>query len=101
MTERRRRLVGFGEGVRDLLASLGVPNVEIVLDLQTRWSEIVGEPWASSSHPVVIQGSELTVEAQTRAAASVLRYATGDLLRTLDEVYGEGMIQSVKITVGS
>ncbi|MDH5373257.1 MAG: DUF721 domain-containing protein [Acidimicrobiia bacterium] len=83
--------------LRSALSALGLERIDLTLTLMSEWDEIAGEPWAGSSNPLVVKDGELTVEAASPTAVRFLRYSTGDLLRRLDERFGEGIVQVVTV----
>lgn len=78
------------------LGRLGVERFDLVLALYEEWEDVVPEPWRSHSRPVLLKERELSVEAAP-AAVRLLRYATGDLLRVLDQRFGEGTVATVRV----
>jgi hypothetical protein len=79
------------------LRNLGIERFDVVLQLIAEWETLTPEPWCSQSSPVLLKDGELVVEAQSTQVVSLLRYAVGDLLRTLDERFGEGAVGSVRV----
>ncbi len=83
----------------DVMRRLGVARPVDVAQLVTDWDDTAGEPWAGRSQPAALEGGELVVEVSDGAAASLLRYQTGDLIRRLEKVLGQGLVTSVRIRV--
>jgi len=83
--------------MRNLLAGLGLPAPDLLGPLSAEWDEVAGAPWAGHSHPSYLRGSELVVEASEPALISMMKYATGDLLRRLDERFGPGFVETVRV----
>jgi len=78
------------------LGKWGVGQVGVFVKLSENWSKIAGDQWAEHAKPVLLRRAVLTVEASP-AAASLLRYTVGDLLRALDGELGEGVVTEVRI----
>lgn len=79
------------------LRNLGIERLDVSLALIEEWEMLTPEPWRSSASPLLLKGGELLVEAQSPQAVSLLRYAVGNLLRTLDDRFGEGVVGSVRV----
>jgi hypothetical protein len=90
-------LHSFGALLRTTLSGLGLERIDLTLTLLEEWDEIAGKPWAGASSPVVVKDGELIVEAGSPTAVRFLRYSTGDLLRRLDERFGEGAVRAVTV----
>lgn len=83
--------------VANALRNLGIERLDVMLGLVSDWEDLTPKPWCSHATPLLLKGGELLVEAASPQAVSLLRYAVGDLLRTLDERFGEGVIGSVRV----
>jgi hypothetical protein len=79
------------------LRNLGIDRLDVTLRLVEEWQDLVPEPWRSQASPLMLKGGELLVEARSPQVTSLLRYAVGNLLRVLDERFGEGVIGSVRV----
>jgi hypothetical protein len=79
------------------LRNLGIERLDVMLKMVAEWETLTPEPWCSHSNPVLLKGGELVVEARSAQVVSLLRYAVGDLLRTLDERFGEAVVGSVRV----
>lgn len=80
-----------------LLGSLGLPSPELLPRMRASWDSLAGPPWAGQSVPVFVRRGELVIQATAPQLVSILRYATGDLLRRLDEEFGPGRIETVRV----
>lgn len=80
-----------------VLGTLGLPEPGSLNRLRRDWDLIAGEPWKDRSQPLVLRNRELVVESLSSAMVSVLRYATGDLQRRIDDVLGPGHVQAVRV----
>lgn len=89
-------LSGLGDLIDETLGRWGIAEVGAFLRIQERWNDMSGALWAEYARPVLLQRGTLTVEA-TPGAVSLLRYATGDLLRVLDAIVGTGVVQEVRV----
>ena len=89
--------VSFGDALRRVLGRLGVPDVEVLLALEGEWRELAGPLWGEHTRPLVLRNGELVVEATTPQAVSMLKYAVGDLQRALDQRFGEGVVESIRL----
>ena len=93
----RRDLTNVSGPLRDALRRLGLGNMDALFRLMNEWDTVAGAPWAGASSPVFLKDGELVVEAKALAAIRMLRYATGDLMESLDEFCGPGVVDSVRI----
>lgn len=87
----------MGGMIGGALRKLGLERLDVVLALLDEWEELAPDPWRQHARPVLLRGGELLVEALSAPAVSLLRYATGDLLRALDERFGEGVVSVVRV----
>ena len=87
----------LGDLVRRLLDQLGVADLSVWNDLQSRWDELAGEPWAGQSQPVSLQDGILTVEAHAAPAVSLLRYGQISLVQRLESALGPDIVREVRV----
>ncbi|MGH8959334.1 MAG: DciA family protein [Acidimicrobiia bacterium] len=80
-----------------LLNSLGLPTPDLLPRLRESWDELAGPPWAGQSSPVLVRRGELVVESASAQLVSILRYASGELLRRLDDEFGPGKIDTIRV----
>lgn len=80
-----------------ILATLGLPPPDLLPRLQQSWDDMAGPPWAGQSSPVLLRRGELVVESTSPQLISILRYASGELLRRLDEELGSGRIDTIRV----
>ncbi len=90
-------LHSIGALLRAALGRMGLDRVDLTLKLIEEWNEVAGSPWAGASNPVVVKDGELVVEATSPGAVRFLRYSVGDLMRRLDERFGEGAVTAVTV----
>ena len=95
------RLEAMDGLVAKALQKLGIERLDVTLVLFDEWATLVPEPWSSQAVPLLLKGGEVLVEARSPQVVSLLRYAVGDLLRTLDQRFGEGVVGSVKVQAPS
>ncbi len=81
------------------LEKLGLARPDAAARLTTEWPELTGEPWATQTRPAGLRAGELVVDVADAATLSVLRYRTGELLKSLDEGLGEGTVEVVRLRV--
>ncbi len=87
----------ISSGVARMLRKLGMGDVQVLLELKEDWDTIAGRPWAGASRPIGITAGELVVEALEPGAVSMLRYATGALVKAVDDRFGKGQVDRVKV----
>lgn len=85
------------DSLGETLTRLGVGQVEVLMALNEEWDDLAGEPWSGKSRPVVIRNNELVVEVWPAAFSRMLMYASGDLIRRLDDRFGPGTVDSVRV----
>jgi hypothetical protein len=61
------------------------------------WDDLAGTPWVGRSRPVVIKGRTLVVEASAPSMVAFLRYGATQLVETLSERFGEGVVDQVEV----
>ncbi|MFZ0493799.1 MAG: DUF721 domain-containing protein [Acidimicrobiia bacterium] len=86
----------LGGLINAMLGRWGIGDTGVFVAINERWSEIAGPQWASHSWPTMLRSGVLTVEA-SHGAATVLRYATGTLLASLQDEFGENVITGINI----
>lgn len=90
-------LEGIGGPLRHALRRLGLTDVEQFMRLANHWDDVAGPPWAGATQPLMLQDGQLIVEAAQLAAVRMLRYATGDLQRRLDDFLGVGEVKTIRV----
>lgn len=86
--------------VEEALQRLGLGDARLMLEVIDQWEELAGEVWGTAGRPVRLEGGDLVVEAVDGGAAALLRYASGELLKRLDERFGEGRVGGIRVRVG-
>ena len=82
-----------------LLERLGLSRPDVVARVTSDWEGLVEEPWSTQTRPISLRNGELTLEAVSAGASSLLRYRTGELLEVLDGALGTGVVDTVRIKV--
>ena len=88
--------VSLRHTIDEVLARMGLGGVELLDQLRSEWPQLAGDLWYPDARPVLVQDGQLVVEA-IPGAVGLLRYATGELLRRLDDRFGQGVIESVRV----
>lgn len=94
---RDRDLEHFSESVDEMFTRLGLPDPTVMAAISGDWDGLAGAPWAGRSKPLYIRGTTLVVEASSASMVAFLRYGEANLLQTLEERLGEGVIKKVEI----
>lgn len=81
-----------------LLSRLGLASPELLPRLRESWDQLAGPPWAGQSSPLLVRHGELIVESNSPQMVSILRYASGELLRRLDDELGPGRIETIRVS---
>ncbi len=89
------RPVELGQALREVLAALGLPDLETHLRIEEEWEELAGPPWSEHSRPLYLRRGELVVEATSPMAMSLLKFGVASLERRLRERLGEGVVERV------
>lgn len=94
-----RGLQPIGGSVDAFLKRIGMPAAVDLGTVVETWSEVAGEPFATSSRPVGLRHGELVVGVESGPSASLLKYRIGELLDRLQTHFGSEMITAVRIRV--
>lgn len=93
----RPPLTSLSGPLRAALTRLGLTNIDVLFRLIRDWDSIVDPPWEGASSPIMLEDHELTVQASSLAAVGILRYATSDLVVTINASLEEEVIQVVRV----
>lgn len=93
----KRDLEPIEDPIRRALQRLGLTDVDQFFRLAAAWDAVAGEPWAGNTQPLMLRSGELVVEARNVSSVRLLRYATGDLQRRLDDFLGTGRVLTIKV----
>ncbi len=85
------------EGLTVILGRLGLPAIEPLLELRSRWKELAGHHWGSQAVPIVVRHGVLLVEAVDRRLVRRLRYDTDGLLKRLESHFGVGFVSEIRV----
>jgi hypothetical protein len=87
----------LSDSITEVFERLGLPNPTVLADLGSMWDELADEPWRGRSHPLVVRGKTLVVEAAAPSMVAFLKYGVSDLVDRLAERFGEGVISAVEV----
>ncbi|MEN8233401.1 MAG: DUF721 domain-containing protein [Actinomycetota bacterium] len=91
------------EPIDDLLGAIiesaGASKDLGIAGLVASWEEIVPDRWRGRSRPIGVREQVLLVEVPTGSDASLLRYETANLVRTITEHFGADLVRSVRFRV--
>ncbi len=93
----RNDMSSFETTMMEMFRRLGLPDPLLVGRIKNEWEQIVGSPWLGRSEPVTVQGKTLVVAADSPSLVAFLRYGVDDLLKTLQERFGPGVIESIEV----
>jgi len=80
-----------------VFARLGVESPALMARVLEAWDEVAGTPWTDRARPVFMRGATLVVEAFSPSAVALLRYRAPELVKALEERFGEGVIEAVEL----
>jgi len=87
----------FSESVDDMFARLGLPDPVVMAGVSSEWDTLAGAPWSGRSRPVYMRGKTLIVEAVSPSMIAFLKYGEADLLESLSERFGDGVVEAIEI----
>ncbi len=90
-------MIPFEDALGQTLRRMGLAEPALMLDLESEWSDLAGEPWSAKARPLFVRSGVLVVEATDPGAVAFLRYGVGELQRRLGERFGEQAISGVEI----
>ncbi|HEY6628677.1 MAG TPA: DUF721 domain-containing protein [Acidimicrobiia bacterium] len=90
-------LSSFESSLGDVFRKMGLPDPVLMSQLIDEWDDLAGTPWVGRSRPVVIKGRTLVVEASAPSMVAFLRYGATQLVETLSERFGEGVVDQVEV----
>ena len=89
--------------VSDSLAAvarnLGGAGGPALVDLLSRWPEVVGEALAAHCRPISLRAGVLTIAADEPAWGAQLSWLEADLRRRLDEAIGAGAVTRIAVRI--
>lgn len=90
-------MVALGEGLGGILARFGLPPIELLEELRSRWRELAGGRWGSQSVPIVVRHGELMVAAVDRRIVRWLRLDSESLVERLEAHFGRGFVTRIRV----
>lgn len=87
------------EGLDGVARRLGAPEASALSAVFSRWEEAVGRSVAANARPVRLSEGVLTVAVTHPGWATELRYLSGDVVRRVSEVAGDGVVTAIEIRV--
>lgn len=90
-------MAALGEGLAGILARLGLPPIELLEELRSRWEELAGRRWGSQSVPIVVRHGELMVVAADRRIVRWLHHDRERLIERLQGHFGRGFVTKVRV----
>jgi predicted nucleic acid-binding Zn ribbon protein len=94
-------LTPFRTSLEEMFRRMGLSDPIVMSRLSGGWDELAGSPWSSRSRPLFIQGKTLVVEATAPSMVAFLRYGSAELVASLKEVIGEGVIDQIEVRAPS
>lgn len=91
--------VGLGPSLDRVAKRFGAPTARALSGLFTRWEDMVGPGIAAHAKPVALRRGVLTVDVDSNAWATQLRYMTGDLVAKCCEELGDGAVKQIEVRV--
>jgi predicted nucleic acid-binding Zn ribbon protein len=91
--------VGVGDGLARVLRSLGSPAPATLGSLFDNWTEMVGDRMAAHMRPVQLRDTTLVVAVDDPGWASQVRWMTTQLVETLTEGLGPGVVTEIEVRV--
>ncbi len=91
--------VRVGDTVDRVLRGLGAPSVDTFTRVFERWEDVVGPAIASRAKPLSLDDGCLVLAVHDGGWASQIRWMQRELLATLDERLGEGVVTSLEVRV--
>ena len=87
----------IGDVVGQMAAQLGWQGQLSLRVIAARWAELAGDVNAAHSQPVALDGTVVTVSAESSTWASALRLYAPQLVAKLNDALGQGSITKVDV----
>lgn len=89
--------------ISDVLGSI-IEKASVGIDVRhgqlvTEWEMFAPGDWVTFGKPVGVRDQALLVEVSDGSAATLLRYQTADLMTSIDERFGRGIVETVKVRI--
>jgi predicted nucleic acid-binding Zn ribbon protein len=94
-------LTPFRTSLEEMFRRMGLSDPIVMSRLSGGWDELAGSPWSGRSRPLFIQGKTLVVEAAAPSMVAFLRYGSAELVASLKDVIGEGVIDQIEVRAPS
>jgi predicted nucleic acid-binding Zn ribbon protein len=91
----------IGGDLEAFLDRLGMPPLLDLARLVEEWETLAGEPFSTMALPAGFDDGELLLEVADGSAASIMKYRAGTLLDRLRESLGDGIVERIRIRVGT
>ena len=91
--------VRVGDTVDGVLRGLGAPSTGAFTRVFQRWEELVGPAIASRTRPLSLDDGHLVVAVADGGWASQIRWMQKELVATLDDRLGAGVVTSIDVRV--
>lgn len=90
-------LTPFQTSLEELFRRMGLPDPVLMSRITGSWDELAGSPWSGRSTPLFVREKTLVVEAAAPSMVAFLRYGSVDLVKALNRVLGEGVIEQIEV----
>lgn len=87
----------FGDAVRRLVEERGWQETTTNARVLEQWDALVGEDLASHCRPASLVDGELVLVAESSAWATQVRLLAGQVLKTLREQVGPGVVKTIVV----
>lgn len=87
----------IGAAVRDLVGDRAWGDTLAAAAVVARWDEIVGADLAAHCRPTRLEGTELTLVAESTAWATQIRLLTHQLLDRIAAEAGRGVVRTIRV----
>jgi predicted nucleic acid-binding Zn ribbon protein len=91
--------VRVGETVDRVLRGLGAPTTVTFTQVFDRWEQVVGPAIASRTRPLSLDAGRLVIAVDDGGWASQIRWMERELLTTMADRLGDGVVTSVEVRV--
>ena len=87
----------FSRSVDDMFRRMGMSDPVVMASIGAEWDALAGPPWSGRSKPLYIKGTTLVVEAASASMVAFLRYGEANLVETLAERFGAGVVDHIDV----
>jgi predicted nucleic acid-binding Zn ribbon protein len=89
----------MGELVDRVLAGLGAPKADAIVEIHQRWEHLAGDALAGHSSPIAVEEGRLRVQVDGAAWASHLRWSEGEILERIAAAVGPSVVVGISARV--